>query len=66
MFVHSSVMLLPVRMRQRPLEDIIQASTSSIPARRYGKPEEYADAVAFLASTRASYITRATSSGRMK
>lgn len=42
---------------QRPLEDIIQASTSSIPARRYGKPEEYADAVAFLASTRASYIT---------
>jgi 3-oxoacyl-[acyl-carrier protein] reductase len=24
---------------------------------RYGKPEEYADAVAFLASDRASYIT---------
>lgn len=42
---------------QRSLEDIILASTSSIPARRYGKPEEYADAVAFLASTRASYIT---------
>jgi len=42
---------------QRPLEDVIQASTGSIPARRYGKPQEYADAVAFLASTRASYIT---------
>jgi 3-oxoacyl-[acyl-carrier protein] reductase len=28
-----------------------------IPAGRYGKPEEYAAAVAFLASTNASYIT---------
>jgi 3-oxoacyl-[acyl-carrier protein] reductase len=27
---------------------------------RYGQPEEYADAVAFLASARAGYITGAT------
>jgi 3-oxoacyl-[acyl-carrier protein] reductase len=32
-------------------------STGSIPIGRYGRPEEYADAVAFLASDRASYIT---------
>lgn len=42
---------------KRSLDDVICASTSSIPARRYGKPEEYADAVTFLASARASYIT---------
>ena len=33
---------------------------ASIPAGRYGRPEEFADAVAFLASTLASYITGAT------
>jgi 3-oxoacyl-[acyl-carrier protein] reductase len=32
-------------------------STASIPMKRYGRPEEYADAVAFLASERASYVT---------
>jgi 3-oxoacyl-[acyl-carrier protein] reductase len=36
---------------------VAEESTSSIPAGRYGDPAEYADAVAFLASTRASYIT---------
>ncbi|MER5915479.1 SDR family oxidoreductase [Streptomyces sp. NPDC001982] len=41
----------------RSPEDVAKESTSSIPAGRYGDPTEYADAVAFLASTRASYIT---------
>jgi 3-oxoacyl-[acyl-carrier protein] reductase len=38
-------------------EDAARASIAMIPAGRYGKPEEYAAAVAFLASTNASYIT---------
>src|SRR5258708_4108922 len=41
----------------RPIEAVTAESTSSIPIGRYGKPEEYAHAVAFLASNRASYIT---------
>ena len=41
----------------RPIEAVTAESTGSIPIGRYGKPEEYADAVAFLASDRASYIT---------
>jgi 3-oxoacyl-[acyl-carrier protein] reductase len=41
----------------RPLDAVTAESTGSIPIGRYGKPEEYADAVAFLASDRASYIT---------
>lgn len=41
----------------RTLEDVGNESTKSIPMGRYGRPEEYADAVAFLASERASYIT---------
>jgi 3-oxoacyl-[acyl-carrier protein] reductase len=41
----------------RPVEQVTAESTASIPAGRYGRPEEYADAVAFLASERASYIT---------
>jgi 3-oxoacyl-[acyl-carrier protein] reductase len=36
---------------------IAAASTSSIPMKRYGRPDEYADCVAFLASERATYIT---------
>jgi len=38
-------------------ETITQQSVATIPAGRFGRPEEYADAVAFLASDRASYIT---------
>jgi 3-oxoacyl-[acyl-carrier protein] reductase len=41
----------------RPVDVVSAESTSSIPVGRYGNPEEYADTVAFLASTRASYIT---------
>lgn len=45
------------KRESRPVEDVIAQSTAAIPMRRYGEPEEYADAVAFLASNRASYIT---------
>ncbi|MFC9557864.1 SDR family oxidoreductase [Rhodococcus sp. NPDC056960] len=38
-------------------EEAAKASMASIPTGRYGNPEEYAAAVAFLASSRASYIT---------
>jgi len=41
----------------RPIEVVTAESTASIPIGRYGNPAEYADAVAFLASNRASYIT---------
>ena len=41
----------------RAVEEVAAESTGSIPAGRYGRPEEYGDAVAFLASERASYIT---------
>lgn len=39
----------------RPLPEVVAESTSAIPLQRYGKPEEYGQAVAFLAG--ASYIT---------
>jgi 3-oxoacyl-[acyl-carrier protein] reductase len=39
------------------VQAVANESTASIPMKRYGKPEEYADAVAFLASERASYVT---------
>jgi 3-oxoacyl-[acyl-carrier protein] reductase len=41
----------------RTVEDVTSASTGSIPVGRYGLPHEYADAVAFIASDRAAYIT---------
>jgi 3-oxoacyl-[acyl-carrier protein] reductase len=41
----------------RSVSEVSAESIASIPVGRYGRPEEYADAVAFLASERASYIT---------
>lgn len=41
----------------RKVTDVVAESTGAIPVGRYGTPEEYADAVAFLASGPASYIT---------
>lgn len=42
------------------VETVSQSMLAQIPLRRYGEPEEFADAVVFLASERASYITGAT------
>ncbi len=44
----------------RSIEQVEAASLSAIPAGRFGDPGEYADVVAFLASTRASYVTGST------
>ncbi|CCN16116.1 SDR family oxidoreductase [Bordetella bronchiseptica] len=44
----------------RALAEVVDASTDSIPAGRYGRPQEYGDTVAFLASEAASYITGST------
>lgn len=41
----------------RTVEEVAAESTASIPLGRYGQPQEYGDAVAFLASERATYIT---------
>lgn len=41
----------------RPVADVTNESTAAIAVGRYGEPQEYADAVAFLASERAAYIT---------
>lgn len=41
----------------RTVESVVEESTASIPLKRYGKPEEYGAAAAFLASKQAAYIT---------
>jgi 3-oxoacyl-[acyl-carrier protein] reductase len=51
--------LLESRARRQglPLAEIEKALVEEIPARRFGTPAEFAAAVAFLASARASYIS---------
>lgn len=41
----------------RSVAEVKQESEASIPARRYGAPDEFANAVAFLCSEEASYVT---------
>lgn len=41
----------------KPLAEVEAASRGAIPVGRYGEPSEFADVVAFLASTRAAYVT---------
>jgi 3-oxoacyl-[acyl-carrier protein] reductase len=41
----------------KTVDEVAAASTAMIPVGRYGEPDEYAVAVAFLASARASFIT---------
>ena len=45
------------KRENRSVESVVAESTGSIPVGRYGNPEEYAAAVAFLASAPAAYIT---------
>jgi 3-oxoacyl-[acyl-carrier protein] reductase len=45
------------RREGRSVEEVSAESTATIPLGRYGKPEEYADVVTFLASERAAYLT---------
>ncbi|MCC7059369.1 MAG: SDR family oxidoreductase, partial [Burkholderiaceae bacterium] len=45
------------KRENRTIDEVRAESLAAIPMGRYGDPEEYADAVAFLASRRASYIT---------
>ncbi len=42
---------------KRPVDEILKARTSGIPAGRAGDPREFAAVVAFLASGRASFVT---------
>jgi 3-oxoacyl-[acyl-carrier protein] reductase len=42
---------------QKSVEEVKRAAQARIPLGRYGSPPEFGDAVAFLASERASYIT---------
>ena len=44
----------------RSPDEVRQANEESIPLGRYGRPDEFAAAVAFLAGDRASYITGVT------
>jgi 3-oxoacyl-[acyl-carrier protein] reductase len=45
------------KLQGKTVEQITQAMLASIPANRYGRVEEFADVVCFLASQRASFVT---------
>ena len=45
------------KRESRPVEAVATESTDAIALGRYGRPEEYADVVTFLASPRAGYVT---------
>ena len=40
-----------------PVSEVLAALEAAVPINRIGKPEEYANAVCFLVSEQASYIT---------
>lgn len=44
----------------QPVEEVRAASEARVPLRRYGRPEEIGDVIAFLASERASYMSGTT------
>lgn len=48
------------RRANRPLAELEAEMTNNIPLRRFAKPEEIADAIVWLASERAGYITGQT------
>ena len=41
----------------RTVEEVAARSAADIPIGHYGRPEEYASVVAFLASVQSSYVT---------
>ena len=44
----------------KTVEEVAKAALATIPAGRYGEPEEFAAAAVFLASPQASYVTGTT------
>ena len=45
------------KRENKTVDTVIAESTATIPVGRYGKPQEYGDVVAFLASVPAAYLT---------
>ena len=41
----------------KSIDEVVRESVATIPARRYGRPDEFASVVTFLASAPASYVT---------